>query len=471
MESHLDFDVVLEVLAPTTQVKPEPEPAGLIFFTHKAAPGSSQTVLVHAGSSAPVPYQASVATAQGADWLSVSPSTGSASSGTPGSSIVVVNPNGLPAGVYRGGVSYAFSSEAVRTVNVTLIVAQAAGDALGALCSPTALIPTHVGLTHNFQQPTGWPTPLAVKLLSDCGAPVNGGQVTASFSNGDPPLALQPVDTVSGVYIGTWTPRNASPQVSIAARSTGMGLPESTAEIVGQVAASTLPILALNGALQIYEPTVGAPLAPGSVARILGVNLASATTQAVPGLLPATLSDTAVFIGGIPAPLYSVSPEQITVQVPLELQPGRPYQVQVTGSGGRSTAESVQLDAVAPNLAARDNGEALAQHSDFTAISESSPARPGERITIYLVGLGHTDRPLSSGQLAPQSPLLHPEIRPVLNFGGSAVTIDFAGLSPGSVGLYQINFAVPPETPDGKAELFIEQGNSRSNRAYLNVHR
>jgi hypothetical protein len=58
--------------------------------------------------------------------LTVSPSTGTASAGSPGSSSVAINAIGLASGVYRGGVSYAYSGASVRTVNVTLIVPQAA---------------------------------------------------------------------------------------------------------------------------------------------------------------------------------------------------------------------------------------------------------------------------------------------------------------------------------------------------------
>ena len=52
-----------------------------------------------------------------------------------------------------------------------------------------------------------------------------------------------------------------------------------------------------------------------------------------------------------------------------------------------------------------------------------------------------------------------------------AVPIEFAGLSPGSVGLYQINFKVPVDAPDGLAKVEIVQDSSHSNAVFLPVKR
>jgi uncharacterized protein (TIGR03437 family) len=38
---------------------------------------------------------------------------------------------------------------------------------------------------------------------------------------------------------------------------------------------------------------------------------------------------------------------------------------------------------------------------------------------------------------------------------GSAAEVFFSGLSPGSVGLYQINFRVPADVPSGAADVVV----------------
>jgi len=220
-----DFEVVLNVAAANSPVVPDPEPGGLLFIT---TTGGSvpppQTVTVYSGSASPLTFQASAATTGGGNWLSVTPATGSTSATTPGATTVSVDTSMLSAGVYQGGVTYSLSAAAVRTVNVTLIVSSTGGtggaSAVSTLssnavprasgCTPSRLVPAQTGLVQSFFAPAGWPTPLAVLLFDDCGSVVSNGQVVATFSNGDPPLALALANSGQGLYSGTWSPASPS---------------------------------------------------------------------------------------------------------------------------------------------------------------------------------------------------------------------------------------------------------------------
>ena len=53
--------------------------------------------------------------------------------------------------------------------------------------------------------------------------------------------------------------------------------------------------------------------------------------------------------------------------------------------------------------------------------------------------------------------LLSPLVAPVLTLNGQSIPIYFSGLSPGYVGLYQMNFQVPPGTPNGDLQLVLTQ--------------
>ena len=46
---------------------------------------------------------------------------------------------------------------------------------------------------------------------------------------------------------------------------------------------------------------------------------------------------------------------------------------------------------------------------------------------------------------------------PTVTIGGAGATVDFAGLAPGFVGLYQFNFVVP-NVPDGDQPVTIRVG-------------
>ena len=75
---------------------------------------------------------------------------------------------------------------------------------------------------------------------------------------------------------------------------------------------------------------------------------------------------------------------------------------------------------------------------------------------MYALGLGTTVPSVVSGAASPSSPLANITTPSTVTFGvgavgGSAdpVRPQFIGLSPGFVGLYQINVAVPANSPKG----------------------
>jgi uncharacterized protein (TIGR03437 family) len=473
VDSPLTFLVILNVTPATTPAVPDPAPAGLLFLSSGGATPAPQTVQVFASSATPVTYQ----TSSDSPWLMVSPASGSTSTASAGSSSVSVNLSGLATGVYRGNVSYALSSAAVRTVNVTLVVEAAAASsdrtAKAAACSPTQLVPTQTGLVNNFAQPLSWPTPLTVLLVDNCGNPIPIGQVVATFNNGDPPLALSATDTTSGTYSNTWTPRNTFPNLAIAASATASGFPSATVQIVGQVTPNAAPLLTPNGILDAFaiaaEP--GVPVAPGTIVQIYGSNLTAQTTLGTTIPLAATLDQTSVIIGGLQAPLYYVSPGQINAQVPFELAAGNPYQVIVSANGALSTPNPIQLTSDAPGIAQYAAGQAIAQHvSDNSLITETSPAMPGEYVVFYVAGMGLTNPAVASGAASPSTNLPALLDAPTLTLAGAPLSIAFAGLTPTLVGLYQIDFQVPINAPNGDLPLVLTQTSGVSNSTILPVH-
>ena len=152
-------------------------------------------------------------------------------------------------------------------------------------------MPTQTGLVSNFSAPASWPTPLAITLMDTCGNAIGNGEVVATFSNGDPPLILAPIDTSTGLYSGTWTPRNTSSQVTILARASVPGYTTATTQIAGRVAPNTAPSLNPNGTSDIFHPQVGAGLGPGNIVQIYGSGLAGQPGS--PAVLPLPKRSTA----------------------------------------------------------------------------------------------------------------------------------------------------------------------------------
>ncbi len=488
VNSPQDFQVILFIAPAATAVRPDPQPAGLVFAASGSTAPPGQTVKVFASSATPVPYQASANTSDGRTWLSVTPATGTTSASSAAATTVNVNPAGLAAGIYRGGVNYEYAGSSVRTVNVTFIVPPGSGATPSAVtssgrlsisaaapgCVPAQLVPAPTGPTTNFATPASWPSALAVNLLNDCGGVVTNGQISTTFSNGDPPLALTLVDSTTGLYSGTWTPRGTSSQVTITASASAPGYAVAKALISGQVKPNIAPAIAPNSVLQIFDPEIGGALAPGNVIQIYGTNLASQTASpALP--LPSNVEGTSVLIGGIQSPLFYVGPGQVNAQVPFELAAGKQYQVIVNANGALSTPASIQLSSVAPGILPYPaTAQLVAQRPDGSLVSEASPAKPGDLLVLYLAGMGLTNPAVTTGSgspgLAVTDTLAQPQAAPTLTLDGAPVTINFAGLTPGLVGLYQVNFQVPADAQDGDREVILTQSGTAANKTLLPVH-
>lgn len=203
------------------------------------------------------------------------------------------------------------------------------------------------------------------------------------------------------------------------------------------------------------------PLAPGEFINLYGSGLAK-TTMTAPALpLPTSLANVSVTIGGVKAPLYYVSPQQITAIVPygIDLDSGG-GDVVVTNSGVDSNPVDMGFTNSAPGLfTISQNGlgpAALLHTTDYSVVSASNPAHPGEYLALYLTGLGAVSPAVPDGQAAPSSPLAETTAVPFVSVGGRSATVQFHGLAPGIAGLSQINFRVPLNVTAGELPITIQ---------------
>ena len=97
------------------------------------------------------------------------------------------------------------------------------------------------------------------------------------------------------------------------------------------------------------------------------------------------------------------------------------------------------------------------------------PAKPGEAIVTYLSGMGVTNPVVASGQTAPLTVLLPAVIQPTVTVDGQPAAIAFAGLTPGGIGLFQINFTVPAGARAGDLDVVIVQNGIKANVTKLPV--
>jgi uncharacterized protein (TIGR03437 family) len=207
------------------------------------------------------------------------------------------------------------------------------------------------------------------------------------------------------------------------------------------------------------------PVAPGGLISVYGqqmspVNLA---TSEIP--LPTALGESCLTVNGVAVPLLFVSSQQINGQLPFNVDGNA--QMTLRTPGGISDNFNFSILPAAPSvfrsgIAGPDTGIATITRADNgQLITPTNPVHPGDSIVIWSTGLGHTSPPIDAGMPSPSDPLLNAVIQPTVTLGGVGLDILYAGLTPGSVGLNQINATVPKSVPQGLSiPLVILQGGS-----------
>jgi minor extracellular serine protease Vpr len=100
--------------------------------------------------------------------------------------------------------------------------------------------------------------------------------------------------------------------------------------------------------------------------------------------------------------------------------------------------------------------------ADGTALPVNSAVTAGDVITLYCSGLGAVTPPVTAGSPAPSS-TLSKTVNPVTAMiGQTPAVVQFAGLAPGWVELYQVNVTIPSGLPSGKALLTLSVSGQQS---------
>ena len=112
----------------------------------------------------------------------------------------------------------------------------------------------------------------------------------------------------------------------------------------------------------------------------------------------------------------------------------------------------------APQIATAAGGPAVTHASDFTLVSAAKPAAPGEVLAVFVTGLGATRPAVDPGNPFPSGPpaVVTSPIEVRVN-GKPAEVLGAVGLA-GTVGGYQVNFRLPPDTMKGIAALQLSSG-------------
>jgi uncharacterized protein (TIGR03437 family) len=387
--------------------------------------------------------------ASGGGWLSFnSGNLGIVNLGAPWFLQVNVRP-GQATGTYQGTIQLTGSSVAAenKTVNVTLNVTS--NPIIDTSAYSTIRLTAGAGTTAKVAGSVAFAN-LGSGSLSVTGATASGNKaISASVSNNAVQIAADPTGLAVGVYSGSVT------IASNAANNAQVSVP------VELTVVPVAPLVSAGGIVNISDYQNDG-VAPGDIAAVFGLQFSSnPALQSAPGVpLPTSLGGTYVQVNGNPVPLYYVLPGQIAFQVPYSLSAGSAT-VQVMVGSTAGNLRSVKVSARAPKLLAYPT--ALGTYGIFINLDASltwppsalagcncRPAKVGDTVILFGIGFGQTTPAAVEGAAGAAQSIGGATVSFGGIFGGMATTnSSFTGLTPGLVGLYQMNVTIPTGTPTG----------------------
>ncbi|MGA3028691.1 MAG: S8 family serine peptidase [Bryobacteraceae bacterium] len=305
------------------------------------------------------------------------------------------------------------------------------------------------------------------ELVDDLGLPIAGASVTWSVSTTTSTLpTIVSADSVTNQYgtagINQVTLGSQPGTYYFTAIASYEGYELATYTFSGNARVSP--------ALRASDPVENAAsfdttVAPGSYVALFGSGLSDPGGTAISNTLRLPMAIDYVNVSfdvpsanppiSVPGHLMYVSPTQVNVQVPWELQ--NALQAGLTSAFVKVTIDyspgnvvSVPIQAFAPGFFGAAGTVAALDNDTGAVINQSNPAVRGKYVQLYVNGLGPVTNQPASGDPALGYPDLSTTTNTVtVKIGGQSVTPSFSGLAPGFAGLYQVNFQVPTSLPPG----------------------
>lgn len=315
----------------------------------------------------------------------------------------------------------------------------------------------------------------------------NSTSIGVSINSGEPWTVIVFPDNRKTRWLSLYPLSGSGPQtVNILADATGLAVGVYQTTLVFQ-STDTLPqFVAVPLTFTVGNPPTpsigavvngasfqGGAVVPGEIATVFGTHLTTSkginTASTLP--LPIEFLNVSVTVDGAPVPLFAVDnvrgQEQINFQVPWEVAGEQVANIAVTANGVTSTPKQVVVAAQPGIFNYSSGGKVFGSilHANFQLADMNHPAKAGETVLIYCTGLGPVNfRPGDGAPAQGQVTVA----KPTVTIGGVAAAVNFSGLAPNFVGLYQVN-AVVPGGVHGNQPVRISIDGAASNSALLPV--
>ncbi len=344
-----------------------------------------------------------------------------------------------------------------------------------------------------------------LNVLAALTTPVVAAPVSLSFGAREPRSTFQDsrllqitnTSDASDTFTLTVVPRQTDPNVTVELHRTELALsPNQSAELMVTMSNTGLVQTVIEGQVNVQSQGNGdsinvpywvtfvvpevnaggvvngadfqgdAGLAPGSIVSIFGVALASTTAGAAALPLPTELGGSRVELDGVPIPLFFSSAGQVNAQIPFEMPPNGTVLGTVRVDGIRSQPFEVSVSPFSPALFSLSQdglGPGAILHANGALVSAANAAQAGETVLLFGTGLGTVTTQPDTGQPASANPLSRTINTPTVTIEGREAPVEFSGLAPGFVGLYQVNVVIPSGLLPGEHPVQLTVGGVSSN--------
>ncbi|HYO82159.1 MAG TPA: S8 family serine peptidase, partial [Bryobacteraceae bacterium] len=238
------------------------------------------------------------------------------------------------------------------------------------------------------------------------------------------------------------------------------------------------PSIASTGIVDAASGQPARSYAPGSYITLYGQGLSEAQRGFGTPYGPLALVGVSVSFEvpsqrlSVPGRVSFVSPSQINVLIPWELQGVSSALMKVSIGDSSSSLVTVPIASSAPSLfefTDASGRRVVAAAGESGVITSDNGAVRGRAISLYVNGLGAVENQPASGAPGPSNPLARTRVAPQVTIAGRPAPVLFSGLAPGFVGLYQINVVVPEDVPAGLHPVVVTADGNASRPSTLVV--
>jgi uncharacterized protein (TIGR03437 family) len=306
---------------------------------------------------------------------------------------------------------------------------------------------------------TPFAQPLVVELLNAQNAPVAGVQVNWTVTG---PATLSASSTPTGA--------DGRAQVTVTAGSTAGAITVTAS--VGSLTPVTfslqsrLPGPGITASSFRNYATGQTGVAPGNLVLLTGAGIAkNVTSLAVAnifaGRLPQQFRGLVVEFrsGGTSqyAPIYWIvkdgSLEQALIQVPYEIT-GTAVDVNVTIDGASTLVTGVPVAPLSPGMIEDEidgRRAAIVIRSDGLVVTKATPARRGETVRMYAIGLGQTDPLAETNRVGRPGQKVKATV--AVGIDNAGVEVEEVKLAENLIGIYEVLFKIPADAQLGDRPL------------------